>query len=163
MVHTLPKPCETFSALTPPPWTAKNPQGPSKASGSAVNPRAASSAAVTPLSAARPTCNGLVIVPKLQRIPAAKLAAMPNPLRSLSPLKPRSFAAAAQAPKGPTVPLEGIPLTQCCGSIHSEILHSTSNPVRKESIKVLPSTPPNFWLITNALVNGGIVGWVSRP
>ena len=35
------------------------------------------------------------MVPKLQRMPAAKLAAMPKPLRSLSPFNPSSFAAAA--------------------------------------------------------------------
>ena len=37
---------------------------------------AASSAATTPFCAARPTCSGLVIVPKLTRMPEAELAAI---------------------------------------------------------------------------------------
>ena len=73
---------------------------------------------------------------KLQRIPAAKLAAMPKPERSLSPLSPRSLAAAAKAPKVPTVPLECFPRWVMLRGIHSEILDSTSTPVRKPCMKV---------------------------
>src|SRR5262249_26408393 len=111
MVHILPKPCAIFSALTPPPWTAKKPQGPSRASGSAVNPRAASNAAVTPFSAARPTCNGLVVGPQFEGIPPAQHAACAHPLRGHAILIPSSLAAPEQPPKVPTVPLDCRPLT----------------------------------------------------
>jgi hypothetical protein len=43
-----------------------------------VNPACASSAAVTPFSAARPACKGFVIVPKFSRKPDAMLAAIPK-------------------------------------------------------------------------------------
>ena len=71
-----------------------------------MKPRCASNAAVTPFSAARATCSGLLIVPKLTRQPAAMLAQIDSAMRSLSPVRPSSFALAAAAPNRPTTPLE---------------------------------------------------------
>src|SRR5450756_162754 len=80
--QVFPRPSPTLASDTPPPSTAKKPQAPSRALRSARYPLLANRAAKTPFSAARPTCNGFVMVPKLQRIPAAKLAAIPSPFLS---------------------------------------------------------------------------------
>jgi len=61
---------------------------------------------MTPFCAARPTCSGLVIVPKLARMPAARLAAIDTALAVASGESPSSFAVAAIAPKVPIVPEE---------------------------------------------------------
>ena len=91
------------------PNTWKNPHGPSSASAPAVNPRAASSAATTPLWAARPTWSGLVIVPKFTRMPALDAGGdgeRVGGLRSIEAQQPRRAAA---APKVPIVPEEWKP------------------------------------------------------
>ena len=83
---------------------------PSSASLPPVNPRAASSAAMTPFCAARPTCSGLVIVPKLTRMPEADARGDRERVRRLRPAsRPSSFAAAAAAPNVPMVPDEWNP------------------------------------------------------
>jgi hypothetical protein len=111
MVCGLPSLPTMRSASKPSPWlkTWKKPHGGSSASVPPVKPRAASSAATTPLCAARPTCSGFVIVPKFTRMPAAVLAAMASVCAVFARSRPRSFAVATAAPNVPTVPDEWNP------------------------------------------------------
>ena len=89
----------------PPPITWKKPHSPSRPSSPAVKPRDASSAAVTPFSAARPACSGLVIDPKFTRMPLLMLAAIPIAWAVCGGVSFNSFAADAAAPKVPIVPV----------------------------------------------------------
>jgi hypothetical protein len=70
---------------------------------SAEAPSDARVAASTPLRAASPLCNGLVVVPKLRCIPPAKLPAIPNAVLVRSRSSPIVRHAAAVAPKVPDV------------------------------------------------------------
>ena len=67
----------------------------------AVAPRRASSVATSPFLAAKPTCSGLVIEPKLEITPAAIDAAMP---RACAAREASSCARAAPAAAAATVP-----------------------------------------------------------
>ena len=89
--------------------TWKKPQGPSRPSLPPVKPAAASSAARTPFCAARPTCSGFVIVPKLTRMPAQRLAAIESMCAVAFASRPSSLAVAAAAPNVPIVPDEWKP------------------------------------------------------
>src|SRR5215467_1153920 len=102
-VHGAPSLPSIVSALYPPPAARKNPRSASRAIGEAVKPSAASSAATTPLSAARPAWKGLVIVPQFSRNPAACVAPRLNARRVASRSRPRTFAAPAAAPIAPHV------------------------------------------------------------
>ena len=96
-------------ASNPPPAALKNPRGDSRMLFAAVKPRCAIDAASSPLSAARPAWNGLVMVPKFSRRPAACDAAMLSATRVTSALSPSIQAAAAPDPMVPTVPVEWNP------------------------------------------------------
>ena len=61
---------------------------------------------MTPFCAARPTCSGLVMVPKLTRMPDAMLDAIASACATASRPRPSSFAAATMAPNVPIVPDE---------------------------------------------------------
>ena len=97
--------------VEPPPKlkTWKKPHGRIERVWPPVKPRAASSAAMTPFCAARPTCSGLVIVPKLTRMPARDARRDRERVRDCSASSSSSFAAAAAAPNVPTVPDEWNP------------------------------------------------------
>ncbi len=88
------------SRSAPPPKTWKNPHGPSRPSSPPVKPSAASSAATTPFSAARATCSGLVIDPKLTRMPLDRLAAIASMCLTCGSLSFNSLAAAAAGAEG---------------------------------------------------------------
>ena len=65
---------------------------------------AASSAATTPFCAARPTCSGFVMLPKLTRMPEAELAVIASMCAVCAASRPSSLPAATAAPNVPTVP-----------------------------------------------------------
>ena len=66
-------------------------------------PRAARRAADTPQRAAWPAWNGLVIVPKLRRLPDASETAMASAWAVRSESRRSTLAAAAAAPRVPSV------------------------------------------------------------
>ncbi len=88
-----------------------SPASPSSTSRDPVTPSAASCAASTPASAARPACSGLDIesIRNACCRPAAKVAAVASAWPKGAPCSPSSPAVAAAAPKVPTVPV----LCQC--------------------------------------------------
>ena len=75
-------------------------------SGSAWNPSAANSAAVTPLRAALPTWKGFVMLSIMVRKPDASEAATPRAERMRSASSPITRAPATAAPKCPSVAVE---------------------------------------------------------
>ena len=79
------------------------PCGSSRAVGQLSTPRMASRAASTPLAAARPTCTDFVIVPNIDFIPAAWLAASPMAWCSCVASAPSAMLQATAEPTAPTV------------------------------------------------------------
>src|SRR5436305_15297221 len=106
MVYGRPSTGINRSRSTPPPNTWKKPHWPSRPSSPPVNPRDASSAAMTPFSAARAECSGLVIDPKLTRMPLDMLDAIVSMWRTCDAGMFISFAAAAAPANVPMVPVE---------------------------------------------------------
>src|SRR6185295_16716775 len=86
---------------------APKPTSPSMMSCTPVTPLAAAIAASTPDSAACAACMGLVIASERKACcrPAANVPTVPSAFMNCSRLQPRSVAAAAAAPKQPTVPV----------------------------------------------------------
>lgn len=83
----------------------------SRSSALAVNPSAASSAAMTPLRAQWPICIGLVIVPKFAFTPDAMDAAIASAVAVCTGLRRSSTLLAAAAPKVPSVAVGCQPLS----------------------------------------------------
>ena len=80
---------------------AAYPWRPSSAESEAVSPSRATSAANTPLRAAWPAWNGLVIEPKFSLRPEAREAASPSACRVCTRSRPSTLAAAAAQPSEP--------------------------------------------------------------
>ncbi len=124
------------AASKPSPWlkTWKKPHGGSSASVPPVKPAPARSAAMTPFCAARPTCSGLVIVPKLTRMPEAQLAAMASACAMALGVEAEQLGRRGHRRRRcRRCPTSGSPSCSDWGWIASAILHSTSKPVRKAS------------------------------
>ncbi len=134
---------------------AKKERLPSKAVSVAVNPSAASSAARTPLCAARPACSGLVMVPDWPSMPLAMELAMPNAVAVLAPDSPSRRLAAAAAPSVPNTPVGCQPNRPDTAECSRPM---TSYPAAWAAIRSWPVLP--FTSATaNAAGKMGAVGW----
>src|SRR6185436_12595683 len=106
--------------------TLKKPCLCSNAPGLAVNPLRASSAACNPPRAHWPACRGLVMVPKLDLVPADSDVAIASAVSVCPAVSPSNLAQAAAVANTPRVAVGCHPLWECWGLTQRPMAAPTS-------------------------------------